>query len=237
MNKYLTPVLAGVSLVLAVAFAYNLGSQHSVSQEVDRFMRSQSTEDVRYEVSAMGNRMNSSEDMHAQGGQSFDTNTDLSATDYDLAQLETILQVTLADEYKARAEYVALVDVYGEVSPLVELIQAETKHVDALTRLFEMYGLDVPADNGAEFAVVPASLEEAYQIGIEAEVYNISLYENYLTTDLPTNVETVFTHLMSASENHLATFEAYAAGEPVVHMDQQESSGQMSSSTRGGRWN
>jgi len=233
MNKYLTPVLAGVSLVLAVAFAYNLGSQNTVAQGVDRFMRTQPSDVVRYETLSMGNRMNTS---HTQGTQALDTNTDLSATDYDLAQLETILQVSIADEYKARAEYVALADTYGNVSPLVELIQAETRHIDSLSNLFELYGLEVPADTGAQFAVVPSSLEEAYQIGIQAEVYNISLYENYLSTNLPTNVETVFTHLMNASANHLATFESYAAGNPIVHMNQQ-SSGNMSSTPRNGRWN
>jgi hypothetical protein len=149
---------------------------------------------------------------------SYNTNevSDLSVT--EVADLEATLTVLINDEYKARAEYVALVEMFGEVSPFTELIEAETQHISALANQFLVYGFDVPEDNGSLYAVVPATLEEAYAIGVEAEVANIALYENFLTQDLPTNIERVFTNLMNASQNHLASFQSYLDGTVPVEL-------------------
>jgi hypothetical protein len=133
-------------------------------------------------------------------------------TDTEVQDLKAALTVLIQDEYKARAEYVALVEKFGEVSPFLNLIQAETQHIAALANQFAIYGFDVPADNGSQFVVIPNTLEEAYAIGVQAETANISLYENYLKQDLPSNVERVFTNLMNASENHLSTFQSYLDG-------------------------
>jgi len=130
----------------------------------------------------------------------------------DVTELKAALTVLIEDEYKARAEYVALVEKFGEVTPFVNLIQAETSHINALANQFTAYGLQVPVDNGSKSAVVPATLAEAYAIGIQAETSNIALYENYLKQDFPANIERVFTNLMNASVNHLATFKAYQEG-------------------------
>lgn len=137
----------------------------------------------------------------------------------ELVQLESILTVLIKDEYKARAEYQALVTKFGEVTPFVNLIKAETSHIRALTQLFNLYGLDVPADNGSDFAVVPSTLAEAYAIGIKAEADNIALYKAFLEKDLPANVENVFNHLMDASESHLSIFEDYRDGKTNVDCD------------------
>jgi hypothetical protein len=130
----------------------------------------------------------------------------------DVTNLKAALTVLIEDEYKARAEYVALVEKFGEVTPFVNLIQAETGHINALANQFTAYGLSVPVDIGSKFTVIPATLAEAYAIGVQAETSNIALYENYLTKDFPANIERVFTNLMNASLNHLATFKAYQDG-------------------------
>jgi hypothetical protein len=159
--------------------------------------------EARFGDNRMSNQMNSS---YAQVEE---------VSDEVLADLEKMFTVLINDEYKARAEYVALVDEFGTVSPFTNLIRAETMHIKALTRLFDAYGLDVPADNGSKFAVVPDTLEEAYAIGKQAEIDNIKLYEGYLDAELPANVERVFTNLMNASEKHLETFIAYEEGKTV----------------------
>lgn len=133
----------------------------------------------------------------------------------DSQNLQSTLTFLIEDEYKARAEYVALVEKFGEVAPFVNLIKAETKHINALVNQFNLYGLEIPADNGSEFAVIPTTLAEAYAIGIQAETSNIALYENFLKQDLPVSVVRTFTNLMNASVNHLATFEAYQDGTAV----------------------
>ena len=134
----------------------------------------------------------------------------------ELADLKEMFTVLINDEYKARAEYQAIIDEFGAQTPFTNLVRAETMHISALTRLFEAYELEVPSDNGSKSAVVPDSLEEAYAIGVKAEVDNIALYDKYLDEDLPVMVERVFTNLQNASENHKATFEAYEDGRTPV---------------------
>lgn len=123
------------------------------------------------------------------------------------AELKSMLEITLIDEYKAEAEYTALIEEFGSVRPISQIAKAEAKHIIALENLFDLYDFTLPENLGETFAVIPASLIESYAIGVEAEVYNISLYENYLQQDLPDEVERVFTNLMEASENHLDAFE------------------------------
>jgi len=136
----------------------------------------------------------------------------------EVQNLEATLTVLINDEYNAKAVYVALVEKFGEVSPFVNLIKAETQHISALTNQFVAYGFTVPADNSNVASIVPDTLEEAYAIGLQAEINNIKLYEDFLKQDFPVNVEKVFTSLMNASKSHLATFQSYVDGTaPVVH--------------------
>lgn len=131
----------------------------------------------------------------------------VSALEASDAELEKMFTVLINDEYKAQAEYEALIDEFGSVNPFARIVKAEARHIDALETLFDAYDFDIPEDNGEKYAVVPNSLEEAYAIGVEAEVANIKLYEDYLKLDLPEDVKRVFTNLMKASENHLRAFE------------------------------
>jgi len=153
--------------------------------------------------------------MNTQNNSAYGTGYVTVAPVADVTSLKAALTVLIEDEYKARAEYAALVEKFGEVTPFVNLIQAETSHINALANQFTTYGLEVPVDNGSKFAVVPATLAEAYAIGIQAETSNIALYENYLKQDFPANIERVFTNLMNASVNHLATFTAYQDGSVI----------------------
>lgn len=146
---------------------------------------------------------------------------ELSAT--ELKNLEKMLTVLINDEYQARAEYEAIIDEFGAQAPFTNLVKAETMHINALTRLFNAYELDVPSDNSKN-TVVPDSVEKAYAAGIVTEKESIVLYEKYLDQDLPVNVERVFTNLQNASKNHLATFEAYEDGKTFVGCDQLHNS-------------
>lgn len=131
----------------------------------------------------------------------------VSALEPSDAELEKMFTVLINDEYKAQAEYEALIEEFGAVNPFARIVKAEARHIDALEILFDVYDFDIPEDNGDKYAIVPDSLEEAYTIGVEAEIANINLYEDYLKQDLPEDVERVFTNLMKASENHLRAFE------------------------------
>ena len=131
----------------------------------------------------------------------------VSALEASDAELEKMFTVLINDEYKAQAEYEALIEEFGSVNPFARIVKAEARHIDALEALFDTYDFDVPEDNGNRYAVVSNSLEEAYAMGVEAEIANIALYEDYLKLDLPEDVERVFTNLLKASEKHLRSFE------------------------------
>ena len=62
----------------------------------------------------------------------------------------------------------------------------------------------IPEDRSAEYTVVPASLQEAYETGVTAEVHNIAMYESFLKQEnLPEDIKLVFEELKKASESHL----------------------------------
>lgn len=118
---------------------------------------------------------------------------------------EEMLALTLEDEYRAKAMYEAVVARYGQVTPFINLINAEQNHIDMLTNLMTSKGILVaPVIQPAQ---APDTLEQALQAGAEAEVANIALYEKMLAQDnVPQDVQALFTRLMGASRQHLRAF-------------------------------
>ena len=121
--------------------------------------------------------------------------------------LADMLTYAIQDEYLARAEYALISASFGSTRPFTNIMRAEETHIDALSPLFEAYGISAPTDEGASHAVAVASLTEAYQAGVNAEVNNIAMYETFLDQTLPDNVRAVFESLLRASENHLRAFQ------------------------------
>lgn len=221
MKKYLIPILLGVTILSTSVAIVALGSPASI---VSNSALNENVNNARFANGAMmdqSNWTNTSRQgnvgMMGQGRTGNTTiSTDLSGSDYSTLTLKAALDVVLLDEYKARAEYQAIVNQFGSVSPYVQLINAETRHIAALSRLYEAFGFTLPVDTGAASVVLPSSLEAGYQIGIDAETANIALYASYLKTDLPDSIERIFTNLQNASENHLAIFTAAKNGEPIT---------------------
>ena len=132
----------------------------------------------------------------------------LEASSVDTASLdmEDMIILALEDEYLAKATYEVIIEQYGEVKPFTNIVKAEQTHIDLLLPLFETYQISLPEDVDKEMVVIPATIEEALQIGVDAEIANIVLYEAFLETDIPDDVRVVFEKLMAASENHLEAF-------------------------------
>lgn len=125
------------------------------------------------------------------------------AKDYTL---EDMLRYALADEYLARAEYEAIMKEFGEQRPFSNIIKAEETHIEELLPLFTEYNIDVPEDVAKEHVVVPASIEEALEIGVQAEIDNIEMYGVFLEKDIPEDVKEIFANLKAGSEKHLEAF-------------------------------
>jgi hypothetical protein len=120
--------------------------------------------------------------------------------------LEKMLTYAIQDEYLARAEYYMIMKEYGNIRPFSNIVKAEEYHVSLLVPLFEAYGLSVPADNAEIHLIMPDSIKRAVEIGVQAEIDNIAMYELFLNQDLPLDVAEVFQELKRASENHLNAF-------------------------------
>ena len=128
----------------------------------------------------------------------------LAAQEYTL---EEMLEYAIQDEYLARQEYESIMEEYGEQNPFANIITAEEYHIELLTGLYDDYGLELPEDTAIDYVVVPESLDLTYDIGVQAEIDNIAMYEKFLEQELPDDVRAVFIELRDASENHLAAFE------------------------------
>lgn len=120
--------------------------------------------------------------------------------------LEDMLILAIEDEWNAAITYEAIIETYGEVKPFTKIIQAEIYHASLLEPLFEIYSIDLPEKPTTDMITIPASLEEAFALGVDAEIVNIALYESFIAQGVPEDVQAVFEQLIFGSEHHLSAF-------------------------------
>jgi len=136
--------------------------------------------------------------------------------------LADMLTYAIQDEYRARAEYEKIMEVFGTQNPFANIMKAEEKHISSLEPLFAKYNITLPVDDGKEHVILPESLQVAYETGVQAEIENIAMYEKFLQDpNLPSDVKAVFTSLMNASKSHLAAFQNAADGNIAQNDSQQ----------------
>lgn len=119
---------------------------------------------------------------------------------------EKMLTYAIQDEYLAQQEYQSIIDKYGANKPFTNIIEAEKNHISQLQALFKQYSLPVPANTSKDHVQLPPSLNDAYKAGVNAEIANIDMYENFLKEDLPQDIKDTFVSLRDASQKHLAAF-------------------------------
>ncbi len=129
------------------------------------------------------------------------------------AEIKNALVEALAGpdgEYAAHAEYSAIIDKFGEVQPYVNIRMAESRHIAALKRQMQKYGIQIPENKFEGVLEAPETLLDAAKEGVAAEQLNIAMYERLLgaVQDYPDLVR-VFTNLQRASRDaHLPAFTA-----------------------------
>lgn len=128
----------------------------------------------------------------------------LSATTLTLPQM---LTYALQDEYLAQARYDNILRTFGSIRTFTRIKEAELRHVNALLPLFTRYQVPLPEDESQSFVTTPESIKAAYAAGTQGEIDNISMYERFLSHNIPNDVRTVFSQLRNASLNHLEAFE------------------------------
>ena len=122
--------------------------------------------------------------------------------------LVEVLHEALLDEYSARNTYRKIIDTFGPVRPFTNIVEAEQRHIESLLTLFEKYNVPLPAVPGTEQIKVPDSLLKACEMGVDAEVGNLAMYDRLIdATDLP-DVIHVLQRLQAASrDSHLPAFQ------------------------------
>ncbi|MGM0844988.1 MAG: ferritin family protein [Bacillota bacterium] len=121
--------------------------------------------------------------------------------------LPQMLTYALQDEYLAQARYNNIIGTFGNIRTFVQIREAEMRHISALLPLFERYQVPLPNDTSQSFVTTPDNLKAAYAAGVQGEIENISMYERFLSQNLPNDVRMVFTQLRNASLNHLEAFQ------------------------------
>lgn len=137
-----------------------------------------------------------------------DNPTDASPLPTEFAILSA-MEEALQDEYRAEAIYLTVMDGFGEVRPFSNIIYAEVRHSDAIGRLYEARGMAIPASIwGQDDVPTFSALSAACQAGVQAELDNAAIYDQYLGLDLPWDVRRVFESNRAASlNNHLPAFQ------------------------------
>jgi hypothetical protein len=130
------------------------------------------------------------------------------------AKTEQALLDAIQDEYKARALYQKVIDKFGEVRPFSNIIRAEERHIRELLPLFAKYNVDVPPDEWPDKVPEFATLREACEAGVKAEIDNAKLYDEFFGFVREQDVLMVFKNLRDASQlRHLPAFQRCAERE------------------------
>lgn len=118
----------------------------------------------------------------------------------------TSLIRAIEEEYTARALYESVIADFGSVIPFAGIANGEAAHANALIRQAQKYGLDIPEYTSMDTSF--ATLEEACQAGVDAEIADAALYDELMTVTSHADLINVYTNLQSASLNsHLPQFE------------------------------
>jgi hypothetical protein len=129
--------------------------------------------------------------------------------------VQRVLALSLADERNAFAVYGAVLDRFGgDTRPFANIRLAEASHRDAVLELYDEYDLNVPPDTTLVDPIVQsATLGELCQVGVDAEIANIRLYDEEVLPAVVSypDITTVMLALRNASaDKHLPAFERCA---------------------------
>lgn len=128
-------------------------------------------------------------------------------------------------EFAASASYQAVLDKFGQVEPYATILQAELKHINALSRQLERAGVVVPANPYLGNLVAPENLQLAAEAWAEGEILNVQMYDELLAQTTDSNLSRVLTNLRrSSQESHLPLFQLAAENGGTLAADQMPAS-------------
>jgi hypothetical protein len=124
------------------------------------------------------------------------------------ASEKNALNQAILEEYGALNLYQNVTAQFGSVYPFSQIARAEQQHINALTRQAIKYGVVVPANPGLSTVPSFATLSDACQAGVTAEIADAALYDELKPSVTHTDILQVFNNLQSASlKSHLPAFQ------------------------------
>lgn len=187
----------------AVDFYLDIADQAQDPFIKERFLRAAADEQNHaiWFLSFLSKRQNVKENTRQVGN--FGAQGALSAPTLTLPDM---LTYALQDEYLAQARYDNILETFGYIRTFARIKEAELRHISALLPLFDRYQVKIPDDISYSYVTAPQNVKAAYSAGVQGEVDNISMYEKFISQNIPNDVKVVFTQLRNASLNHLEAF-------------------------------
>ncbi len=131
----------------------------------------------------------------------------LGAEKDDNMTVQEMIKYAIEDEVFAKTEYEEIMKTFNIDRPFSNIKRAEETHMEMLKSLIEKYNVSYERLDVKDL-VIPKTLKETFEIGVQAEIDNIAMYEKFLKDEkLPDDVREVFTYLRDGSKNHLRAFE------------------------------
>lgn len=128
------------------------------------------------------------------------------------AVLHQILRIAAYDEYHAYETYNRVIQVFGPVRPFINIVEAEQRHIQEIAAVCQRYQVMMPVNDWIGKITVPDTFTACCQMGVEAEIENIAMYDHLLNYSEFADVTDLFYRLQAASfNNHLPAFRACAA--------------------------
>ncbi|MCQ8130878.1 ferritin-like domain-containing protein [Methylomonas rivi] len=126
--------------------------------------------------------------------------------------LHQAVRIALYDEYAARAFYGKVVEAFGPHQPFANIVRAEQRHVDALSRQCERLGIPRPLDPFPLETEIEPTWRANCERAVAGEIANVRLYRYLLPHIGDPQVGNVMLNLQAASlNNHLPAFQEAAA--------------------------
>lgn len=127
---------------------------------------------------------------------------------YNEPILDQVLRIAVYDEYHAYETYRKVIETFGNQMPFTNIIEAEIKHYEELTKLLEKYNVALPINDWYEKIVLPNTLLECCEVGVASEIDNIQMYDNLLlyVDEYPDIQDTIYRLQAASYNNHLPAF-------------------------------
>jgi hypothetical protein len=119
-----------------------------------------------------------------------------------------MVNYTIQYEYLAQGECELVLDTFGpKEKPFMQLSSQKAKQQAKLKEIYDLYSIDFPIDDSKEYLVIPKTLLEAAQLGVEQETNSIAMYDAFLKEELPDAISVLFTKFRGSCETNLNKYQ------------------------------